>query len=301
MILVIKLSGKVLEEREWRRDWCRQIGALAASGERLVIVHGGGKQLTELSTRLGIPVVQHEGRRVTDKATLEVAKMVLSALNRDLTAELIAAGTQAVGIAGLDAKLVRCRRRPPIPVRVDGEIRQVDFGLVGEIEAVNPSFLLQLWELRMVPVISCLCADGQGQILNINADTLAAELAAALGADHLVSISDVDGIYWNPQDASTRIPQLTVEDARRHLREGRFTDGMIPKVESALKVLGNGVASVLIASGLSRNGLLDGLKGESGTRMVQSSGYCSTARGGRTRASSFSRAWARRRIFPSSK
>lgn len=265
MILVIKLSGKVLEEKTACLRICRQIAVLGQGGHRLVVVHGGGKQLTELSSRLGIPVVQYEGRRVTDPATLEVAKMVLSAINRELTATLLASGVSALGMAGFDGHLVRCRRREPIPVQANGQTRVIDFGLVGRIEQVNTAFLAQLWGQGLVPVVSCLCADASGQILNVNADTLAAELAAALAADRLISVSDVEGVYFDPSDPVTKITELDAEQARELLEQGRVREGMIPKMQTALKALERGVTSVQIVGQGAEDALCKAVQGEAGT------------------------------------
>jgi acetylglutamate kinase len=270
MTLVIKVSGKVVEEEEERSEICRQIAQLVDQGQQLVMVHGGGRQLTELSARLAVPTVQYQGRRVTDEATLELAIMVFSLINRKLVAALIGSGVAAMGIAAFDGTLTRCRRRRPIPVeRTDStghrSVEQIDFGLVGEIEDTDPSLLRHLWRLGLVPVVSCLGADSGGQIFNINADTLAAELAIALPATRLLSVSDVSALYLDVNDPDTRITELTSEQAKTYLRQGRFTDGMVPKIETALKVVERGVASVQIVSGLEKDALLQGLKGEAGT------------------------------------
>ena len=270
MILVIKLGGKVLEEEKPRLRLCEQIGVLAHQGHRIVVVHGGGKQVTDLSTRLGIPVIQYQGRRVTNEATLQVVKMVLSAINGELTAALISRRVAAVGMAGFEGNLLRCCKRPPVTLRIDGKDQAVDFGLVAEVEETDPHFLFQLWELGLVPVVSCLCADAQGQILNLNADTVACELAVTLEAARLISVSDVDGVYLDPLDPSTRVSELEAERAREHLERGQLKEGMVAKVETALKALERGVTSVRVVSGLTENGLLEGLEGKGGTRLVSS-------------------------------
>ncbi|MDA2930135.1 acetylglutamate kinase [Acidobacteria bacterium AH-259-O06] len=274
MILIIKLSGKVLEETQLRLSLCGQIAQLAQEGHRLLIVHGGGKQLTALSERLGIPIVQHQGRRVTDEATLELATMVFSAINCNLVSSLIAWGLPAIGISAFDAKLTSCRRRPPIPVTTTEStghqsVQSIDFGLVGEIKQIDVSVLSRLWESALFPVVSCLGADDSGQILNINADTLAAELAVALQATRLISVSDVEGIYLDMDDPSSRLAELSAAQARKYLSEGRFTDGMAPKIEAALQVLERGVGSVQILSGLRENALLQGLMGKAGTLLTK--------------------------------
>ncbi len=264
MILVIKLGGKVLEQERLRTQLCRQIAQLARD-HQLVVVHGGGKQLTDWSKRLDVPIVQHQGRRVTDEATLELATMVFSAINRDLVAALGAMDLSAIGISAFDGGLTSCRRRPPLSVHPGSE--PIDFGLVGEIESIDTSVLEKFWESRWIPVVSCLGADSDGQILNINADTLAAELAVELKAARLISVSDVEGIYLDINDASSCISELSMTETRALLSEGRLTNGMVPKVQTALKVLQGGVGEVQIVSGLKENALLDALEGREGTRL----------------------------------
>ncbi len=145
--------------------------------------------------------------------------------------------------------------------------KPIDFGLVGEIESIDTSVLETFWESGWVPVVSCLGADSDGQILNINADTLAAELAVELKAARLISVSDVEGIYLDINDTSSCISELSTTEIQALLSEGRLTNGMVPKVQTALKVLEEGVGSVQILSGLKENALLDGVKGKEGTQI----------------------------------
>ncbi len=269
MKLVIKLSGKVLEEQALRLDIARQIGLLWTAGHSLLAVHGAGKQLTDLSKRLGIPVVQYQGRRVTDDKTLEAAKMVFSAVNRDLVALLVSRGIPALGLTAYDALLSKSIRRPPISmVNAEGVSREIDFGFVGEIAEVNREALRRLVEAPYLPVICSLCADESGQVLNINADTLAAEFAIGLGADRLVSLSDVDGIYLDPKDPSTLISRLSASEARQYLEKGCFTEGMVPKVETALKAVEHGVATFQVVSGLQPDALLRAIEKDAGTMLT---------------------------------
>ncbi len=272
MILVIKLSGKVLEQDKLRAQLCRQIAQLTQKDHQLVVVHGGGKQLTDWSERLEIPIVQHQGRRVTDEATLELATMVFSAINRDLVAGLVAVGACPIGISAFDGRLTSCRKRPPLSITTADSsghpsTKPIDFGLVGEIESIDTSLLETFWESGWVPVVSCLGADSDGQILNINADTLAAELAVELKAARLISVSDVEGIYLDINDASSCISELSRTEIQALLSEGRLTNGMVPKVQTALKVLEGGVEAVQIVSGLKENALLDALEGKEGTQI----------------------------------
>ncbi len=273
MILVIKLSGKVLEEEIYRTSLCRQIVKLFKSQHQIVVVHGGGKQLTDLCTRLGIPSVHHQGRRVTDETTLDAAKMAFSAINRELVAALLASGSQAIGFASFDAGLVHSQRRAPLPISTvteTGERRTelIDFGLVAEIDRVDPSILSTLWERQLIPVVSCLASTAEGQILNINADTLAAHLSAGLRADRLVSVTDVEGIYFDLNVPSSRLDELTASQARDYLEEQRFTEGMIPKIQAALRAIEMGVPHVQVVSGLKSDGLLRAIEEKAGTRII---------------------------------
>ncbi len=265
MRLVVKLSGKVLDDRAPREELCRQLALLVRENHQIVIVHGGGKQLNNLCLKLGIPVVQYEGRRVTDDATLKAAEMAFSAVNCDLVAGLTAQGIQALGLRAFDARITQCHRRAAIPVDVDGEIREVDFGWVGEIDHVSGEVLEQLWSLELLPVISCLCADSTGQVMNINADTLAAELSVATDAERLLSLSDVAGVYLDLDDPNSLIAGMTADQARRYLEEGRFTGGMMPKISMVLNALERGVPAVQILSGLTPNALPRALAGQTGT------------------------------------
>jgi acetylglutamate kinase len=269
MKLVVKLSGKVLEEQALRLDIARQIGFLWAAGHSLLAVHGAGKQLTDLSKRLGIPVVQFQGRRVTDDMTLEAAKMVFSAVNRDLVALLVNQGIPTLGLTAYDALLTKSVKRPPLCVADDqGISREIDFGFVGEIREVNREALRRMIEAPYLPVICSLCADASGQVLNINADTLATEFAVALGADRLVSVSDVDGIYLDVADPNSLISRLTASEARHYQEKGCFTAGMIPKVDTALKAVEHGVAAFQVVSGIEPGGLVRAIENNGGTLLT---------------------------------
>jgi acetylglutamate kinase len=273
MKVVLKLSGKIVEEAASRHQFGGQIGPLVNAGHQIVVVHGGGKQLTDLSKRLGVRVVQYQGRRVTDEKTIAAATMAFSAVNRELVAVLTSHGLPALGLTAFDAALTTCARRRPIPVEdTDGVIREIDFGLVGEIRHVDGKRLDQLLRLGLLPVICSLCSDADGQILNINADTLAAEIAIGWEADRLVSLSDVEGIFLDPADPSTRLACLSCDEARRYLAEGRFREGMVPKVETALKAVSNGVKIFQVASGLDANGVRSAIENDAGTILTDEAG-----------------------------
>jgi acetylglutamate kinase len=270
MRVIVKLSGKTLDDHKTRESVCREILTLARQGIQILLVHGGGRQLSAYCESAGIPVAQYQGRRITDEVTLEAAKMVFSAINRDLTATLCSLDVKALGFAAFDAGMTESNRRPPIPMKLcdSGEIEAVDFGLVGEIKRVKSELIEVLWAYNYLPVISCLCADADGRIMNINADTLAAEFALSLRADRLISVSDTDGIYTNPKDPTTRIPSMDIQTARDYLKTGIFVDGMVPKVETAIRAVEQGVHTFQVLNGLQKGALSRCTRGEVGTVLV---------------------------------
>lgn len=263
MKVLIKLSGKVLESRELRESLAGQIQILKDRDSRILVVHGAGKQLSEYCRNNHIPVIQHSGRRVTDIHALDAAVKVFSSVNREITAALLSSGVKALGFSAFDGNLTTSRKRPPIAVLEND--RKVDFGFVAEIEKVEPRLINTLWDAGFTPVVSSLCSDAGGQILNINADTLASELAVALSVDFLVSVSDVEGIFMDLKDPDSLISSLSLEAARELLSKDIFSHGMIPKIQNAVKALERGVPQYHLVSGFSGDALLRSLEGKAGT------------------------------------
>jgi acetylglutamate kinase len=242
-VVVVKLGGEVLEGRALPLVGADLARAAAAPGRRLLVVHGGGPQVTELGERLGVPARIVGGRRVTDAATLDLLKMTVAGrLNVDLVAALRAQGVRALGLAG-SSGVVRARRRPPRVVSGGGP-GPVDFGLVGDVEGFDVALLGQVAAAGLLPVISCLGAGAGDEVLNINADVVASALAAQLGAEALVAVAGVGGVRRDRDDPRTRIPRLTVAEARAAIAAGVVQGGMIPKLEEAFSPLGAGVAAV---------------------------------------------------------
>jgi len=263
MKILVKLSGKVIETPELRRNFSLQVEELVKRGDKIILVHGAGRQLSEYCRQQDIPVVQQSGRRVTDGATLEAAVKVFSKANREITADLLSAGVNALGFSGFDANLTQSRRRPPI--QVPNAEAKIDFGHVAEIEKVDPFLVEVLWKAGVTPVVSSLCSDPQGHLLNINADTLAAELATALSVDVLMSVSDVEGVFLDQEDPDSLLASLNLEQARRYLSEGVFSAGMIPKIENAIRAVAGGIPRYHLVSGLSDGSILRALDGNAGT------------------------------------
>lgn len=245
-MIVVKLGGDVLAGAALGVA-AGEIARAQAAGRRLLVVHGGGPQTTELSRRLGIEPRLVGGRRVTDEAALDVLKMVVAGrLNVDLVAALRGAGVAALGLSG-SSGVVRAHRRPPRPVSgSDGA--PVDFGLVGDVDGFDLPLLEALEARGYLPVVACLAAGGAGETLNINADVVASQLAAAARAAALVACTAVGGVRRDKDDPATRIPRLTVAEAQAAIRDGVVQGGMIPKLEEAFAPLEAGVGAVHIVA-----------------------------------------------------
>lgn len=265
---VIKFSGKVTENKENLSFLVEELALLYQVGIRICVIHGGGKQLGELAERLGVAQTVINGRRVTNDETLELAKMIFAGkINTEILAALRRRGVEAVGLSGVDGNIVRAERRPPKEVlnRKTGERSEVDFGHVGDILEINVRLLDVLLEQDYLPVISSLGADDEGQIFNINADTIAAEIAVKLQAEKLVLLSDVAGIYLEPDKPETKISRLSVAQAEELINSGAISGGMIPKLHNITNLLKRGVKSAHIISGTTRNALLSEVFTDFGT------------------------------------
>jgi acetylglutamate kinase len=264
---VVKLSGKVTEKAENLSSIAEELALLHQVGIRVCVVHGGGKQLTQLAELLGVEQTIIEGRRVTDDATLDMAKMVFAGkINTDILAALRRRGVEAVGLSGVDADIVHAERRPPRDVvnRETGESERVDFGHVGDILEVNDRLPRVLLDSGYLPVISSLGADAEGRVFNINADTIASEIAVRLGAEKLILMSDVDGVYLRPGDPASKLSRLTADEALALVRDRIATGGMIPKLQAITTVLQRGVHSAHLIGG-ARNALLSEVFTDEGT------------------------------------
>jgi acetylglutamate kinase len=265
---VVKLSGKATEDPDNLSSLAEELALLHQVGIRICVVHGGGKQLSDLASKLGIEQTIIEGRRVTDDATLEMAKMIFAGkINTDILAALRNRSIEAVGLSGVDGNIVHAERRPPKEVlnRETGERSQVDYGHVGDVVEINSRLLSVLLNEGYLPVISSLGADSEGTVFNINADTIAAEIAIQLKAEKLILLSDVDGIYLRPGEAETKLSRLSAAEADAMIKDGTATGGMIPKLQSIITLLSRGVHSAHILSGTTRNALLSEIFTDSGT------------------------------------
>ena len=265
---VVKFSGKVTEDAENLASLAEELALLHQVGIRMCVVHGGGKQLSELARKLGVDQTVIEGRRVTDDDTLDLAKMIFSGkINTEILAALRQHAVHPVGLSGIDGGVVTAVRRPPKDIvnKQTGEMETVDFGHVGDIVEVDARLINLLLENGYLPVVSSLGASETGEIYNINADTIASEIAAKLGAEKLILLSDVNGIYLDAKDETTKLSRLTVSDAEHLINSGRATGGMIPKLQSLISLLKRGLKSAHVIAGSEKNGLLAEVFTDEGT------------------------------------
>ena len=252
--VVLKLGGEVVQG-EYMAAIAADIAEMRARGQSVVVVHGGGPQATELQKKLGQTPVVIGGRRVTDEATLEVMKMVVAGkVNVDLCSALVAAGTKPVGLHGASSLTVRAVKRPARVVSGGGP-DPVDFGHVGDVTGVNDALIALLATNGFVPVVACLGADEAGRVYNINADTVANQLAVKLDARALLLITDVPAVLRDVRDPSSRIPRLTVAEGNKAIADGVVTKGMIPKLEESFAAIAEGVRAVHIIGRVKRGEL----------------------------------------------
>jgi len=224
----------------------RDLVFLAYVGIRPVLVHGGGPEINSWLQKLDIPFKFVDGLRVTDAATMEVVEMVLAGkVNKQIVQLINLAGGSAVGLCGRDGNLIRARSQG-----------RSEIGFVGEVSSINPSLIMTLIQGGHIPVISSVAADETGQSFNINADTVAGELAASLGAEKLILLTDTSGILKDPKDPSSLVTLLDIETGRQLIQDGVVSGGMIPKVQCCIRALAQGVRAAHIINGGTPHALL---------------------------------------------
>jgi acetylglutamate kinase len=252
---VVKAGGGVFGDADATRVLIEQIAILHYFGVRVVMVHGGGPQTTEISEALGIPSRMVEGRRVTDQKAIDVAAMVLNGLiNTRILGMCRDLNIDAVGISGVDAGLVRAHRRPPVKIATTGET--VDYGFVGDIDGIDTTVIRKLLDNGLMPVVSPLSADETGVLLNINADTVAAAIGAALGAEKLILCTGAPGILERVEDPTSLISYTDLRGLKRLREEGRIVEGMLPKAKAIENAIHGGVRRVHVVSYKSPEGIL---------------------------------------------
>ena len=237
-IVVIKYGGNAMVSDQLRQQVMEDIVLLWLVGVKVVLVHGGGPEISELMTRLGKKPEFVDGLRVTDKETVDIVQMVLAGkVNKTLVNLLEVKGGKAMGISGMDGRLIQAK------------MKDKQLGYVGSITGVNIGPVMDLLEKGYIPVVSTLGCDSEGNTYNINGDTAAACIAGALGAERLIMMTDIAGVLLDKDDPSTLIPQLTIQEAVELFEQDVIAGGMIPKVECCIDAIHRGVESVIIMDG----------------------------------------------------
>jgi acetylglutamate kinase len=255
-IFVVKFGGEAMRDTETLEQLIEDLTLLHTVGIQVVVVHGGGRHVTEMAEALGIETSFIAGRRVTDDKVLDVLKMVLSGkISVEILGLLKKKGVRAMGVSGVAAGVIEARRRGPTRVSGGGD-EPVDFGQVGDIERIDTRLIHLLLQEGYIPVLSPLGADAEGNVLNINADTVASRLAAELRAEKLLLMTATPGVMADLKDPTTLISRLTAEEARDAIASGVIAGGMIPKVEEALRALDRGCSQVHILSAIEPHQIL---------------------------------------------
>ncbi len=237
-IVVIKYGGNAMINDNLKLQVMEDIVLLRLVGVNVVLVHGGGPEINALMDRLGKKPEFVDGLRVTDQETIDIVQMVLAGkINKSLVSLLETKGVRAVGLSGIDDKLI------------EAKCKDERLGLVGEITKINPECVYDLLTKNYIPVISTIACGENGEIFNINGDTAAAYIAGALKAERLIMMTDIAGILRDPKDPSTLIPEITVSEAKRLRESGVISGGMIPKAECCIKAITEGVNKVIIMDG----------------------------------------------------
>jgi acetylglutamate kinase len=246
--IVIKLGGHAMVDPVVLENAIRDAVLLHYVGIRVVLVHGGGPEISEKMKQMGKESVFVGGLRVTDQETLEIAQMVLvGKINANIVSLIAKCGARGVGISGSDGNLILAKKMEIQKVEVGGVQKEVDLGHVGEIELIDPALLNTLLDTQYIPVVAPIAIDRFGGSLNINADTAAGDIAIALRAYKLVNMTDVDGVM--DKGRTTVFRKLTIDDANKLVKTGAIGEGMIPKVGSVIRAVENGVSFSHIING----------------------------------------------------
>ncbi len=257
---VIKYGGSIMSNEESKNAFMEDVALLHLVGINLVIVHGGGPEISSLLKKLDIPSHFQGGLRVTDQATMEVVEMVLSGkVNKSIAGELCKQGISAIGVSGRDSKLIVAEK---IFGHDKGE--NFDIGAVGKVVDINEALLKDLIGKGHVPVVSPVGADTEGNIYNINADFAASAISSALKAEKLILLTDVKGLYENIEDPSTFIPMVTQQEIKDYILSGVISGGMIPKMNCCMEALNGGTGDVHLIDGRIKHSLLEEIFTDSG-------------------------------------
>lgn len=239
-IIVVKYGGSAMVDQQLKKNVIQDVTLLKLVGFKPIIVHGGGKEISSWVKKTGMEPKFINGLRVTDAATMEIAEMVLNKVGKELAADVAELGVKAVGISGKDGDLLKVEKKYS-----GGE----DIGYVGEVKEVNPKILYDLLEKDYLPIVCPIGLDDNFDTYNINADDAACAIARAVNAEKLAFLTDIEGVYRNPEDKSTLISELRVAQAKELIETGNIGGGMLPKLNNCIDAIENGVSRVHILDG----------------------------------------------------
>ncbi|MCL2607684.1 MAG: acetylglutamate kinase [Methanomassiliicoccaceae archaeon] len=248
-VYLMKFGGNAIRGKDDMDRLSKEVAQLVSEGEKIILVHGGGPEITDEIEKRGMSTAMAGGFRITDAGVLNVADEVLRRLNDDITASLKKEGVNAKGMSGYDESIITCVKKEPITVKNGDGTITVDLGMVGEADEVNTEIINRMLSENVTPVIYPICADANGVRMNVNADTVASGVAAAVGCREMIFITDVPGILRNVNDKASKIDETTLAEIDVMIENGTISGGMIPKVEACRKAILAGVAAVRMVNG----------------------------------------------------
>lgn len=265
---VIKYGGSIMNNINAQDAFIEDLLLLTSIGIKVVIIHGGGPEISKWLSKTGMESKFIKGLRVTDRATMEIVEMVLSGnVNKKLSSNLSRKGLNAVGISGKDSNLIKSKKKY---IYEDGN--KIDIGFVGEVTSINKDLLINLLNDDLIPVISPIGCDSEGNSYNINADYAAAFISGVMKAEKLLVMTDIDGVYKDIKDPSTLLPSITIDEIKEFTESGIITGGMIPKLECCVDALNKGTKSVHLIDGRKEHNLLFNITNNTGTKIITERG-----------------------------
>jgi acetylglutamate kinase len=263
-ILVIKYGGSIMDNALAQDAFAEDLLLLSSLGIKIVVVHGGGPEISKWLTKSDIESKFIRGLRVTDRDTIEIVEMVLSGkVNKKLSSNLSRKGLNTIGISGTDSNLIRVEKK-----YLDDNGQKVDIGFVGDITHINKDILLQLINSNIIPIISPIGTDNQGNSYNINADSAAAFISGALNAEKLLIMTDIDGVYIDIKNPSSLVKSITIDEIKNYTELGIITGGMLPKLDCCICALKSGTNSVHLLDGRVEHSMLTTLLKDNGTKII---------------------------------
>lgn len=257
--ILIKYGGHAMIDADAMESTARDTVLLKYVGMEPIVVHGGGPEISRSMAKIGKEPEFIEGLRITDKETMDIVKMVLvGKINTEIVSKICLHGGKGVGLSGKDSRLIEATKKAPhmIVNGTTGEEKMVDLGLVGEIKSINPSIVDVLTDKDYIPIISPIGVDNEGEALNLNADTVAGDIASKIDAEKLIILTDVPGILEDPNDPDSIIRKINIGEIGDLIKNGTITEGMLPKTMTCIKAIEDGVSSAHIIDGRIKHSLL---------------------------------------------